>query len=89
MIELAWAATRTKGTYFRARYDKLAARKGKKKALIVIGHMILCACYHVLVRKESFKELGFDYLEEKLKEKRIEYYSKKLSEMGFKIEKVA
>jgi len=62
---------------------------GKKKALIAIGHMILCACYHIILKKEPFNELGMDFLEEKLKEKRIEHYAKKLKELGYKIDKIA
>lgn len=89
LVELAWAATRTKNTYFRSKFDKLAYRKGKKRALIAIGHMILCACYHILTKKEPFNELGMDFLEEKMKEKRIEHYAKKLKELGYKIDKIA
>ena len=37
MTECAWCATRTKGTYFSARYQRLAARRGKKRALVAIA----------------------------------------------------
>jgi len=67
----------------------LAYRKGKKKALIAIGHIILCAAYHIINKKEPFSELGFEYLEERLKKKRFEYYTRKLAEMGYKVEKSA
>lgn len=48
LVEAAWAATRTKGTYLRAKYESMVPRKGRKKALLIVGHKILCAVYHIL-----------------------------------------
>lgn len=64
----------------------MIARRGKKKALIAIGHKILCASYHILKNKEPFKELGYEYLTERKKKNRIEYLKRELKEHGFKIE---
>jgi hypothetical protein len=36
----------------------MVARRGKKRALIAIGHKILCASYHIIKNKEAFEELG-------------------------------
>jgi transposase len=52
------AASRTKGTYLRAKYESMIGRKGKKKALLIVGHKILCAVFHILKNKEDYK--GFD-----------------------------
>ena len=46
--EIAWVATRTKDTFFNARYHKLAARRISKKAIIAVGHSILKVVCHVL-----------------------------------------
>ena len=54
LIECAWAATRTKDTYLRAKYYELISRLGKKKALVVIGHKILIMCYHIFKRKNYY-----------------------------------
>ena len=62
MTEVAWAATRTKGTFFNARYHKLAARRGSKKAIIAVGHSILKVVYHVLKDGVEYRELGSDYI---------------------------
>ncbi len=61
LVEAAWGATRTKGTYCNARYHRLAGRRGKKRALIAIGHMILKAVYFIVRDKVPFRELGFAY----------------------------
>jgi len=48
LAEAAWAASHTKDTYLAAQYRRLAARRGKKRALIAVGHSILVIIYHVL-----------------------------------------
>jgi len=58
LTELAWGATRTKKSYYKAKYESMIARRGKKKALIAIGHKILCASYHIIKNKEALKILG-------------------------------
>ncbi|GAB1690883.1 hypothetical protein [Krasilnikovia sp. M28-CT-15] len=44
----AAAAARTKYTYLHARYRCLAARRGKERALVAVGHRILIAIWHML-----------------------------------------
>jgi len=85
-VQCAWAATRTKNTYLRSKYDSLAPRRGKKRALIAVGHKILIAAYHILKNKVEYRELGSDYLESRRKQKSADRYIKKLREMGYDIE---
>ena len=86
---MAWGATRTKGTYFRAKYESLVGRRGKKRALIAVGHKILCASYHIMKENFPYKELGANYLIEKKRKSRINYLKRQLNELGYDIEKVA
>lgn len=81
MVEMAWAATRTKHTYLSNKYKSLVGRRGKKKALIAVGHKILIAAYFILKNKVMYKELGEEYLNNYRKDKLIEYYKKQLSEL--------
>jgi len=67
----------------------LVVRRGKKRALIAVGHKILCAAYHIIKNKEAFKELGYEYLSERKKKNRLEYLKRELKEHGYKIEKAA
>jgi len=86
VVQCAWAATRTKGTYLRSKYDSLVGRRGKKKALIAVGHKILIAIYFILKDKVTYKELGADYLEKMTKEKQIKRYLQRLKELGIEVE---
>ena len=83
---MAWAATRTKNTFYSARYHRLAARRGKKRALIAVGHSILKSVYHILNEKEHYKELGADYLNNKIEAKRKTYLKKELEKLGYQVD---
>ena len=83
LVQMAWAATRTKGTYLRAKYDGLVGRRGKKRALIAVGHKILCAIYHVVKNKAKYKELGSTFLEEKKIKNKIKNINQQLKDLGY------
>ena len=61
LIEAAKAAAGAKGTYFAAQYARLRGRRGAARATVAVGHSILTAAYHILERREPFRELGADY----------------------------
>ena len=44
LIEAAYAAARSKGTYLSAHYARLKGRRGPKKAAVAVGHSILVIC---------------------------------------------
>src|SRR2546425_12320696 len=46
--EAAWAAVRSKKRYYRALYHRLRARRGPKKAIVVVHHAIGVALWHML-----------------------------------------
>ncbi len=64
----------------RSKYDSLVGRRGKKRALVAIGHKILVATYFILKDKVAYKELGAEYLQELKKEKQISKHLKLLKE---------
>ena len=56
MVEVAHAAVKSKKCpYFGVRYRQIAKRRGKKKAIIAIAHMLLVCIYHMFARDEAFK----------------------------------
>jgi transposase len=57
MCEAAWAVSRCRSRWLAAKYWSLAARRGKKKALVAIAHRMLRIIYSMLINKESFKEI--------------------------------
>jgi transposase len=63
LVQVAWAASRTKHTYLSAQYRRLASRRGKKRALVAVGHTILVIIYHLLREGTTYAELGADYFD--------------------------
>ena len=41
LVEIAHVASKTKNTYLAAPYRRIAARRGKKRALMAVGHTVL------------------------------------------------
>lgn len=64
----------------------MVGRRGKKRALIAVGHKILCASYFIIKNKEAYKELGADYLESKRTKNQIQSYLDKLKNLGVELE---
>jgi hypothetical protein len=83
LTEAGWGAKNTKNTFLSARYSKLVVRRGKKKAIIAIGHSILISIFHILSRNEPYKELGADYLLNGQQAKRKVYLLKELEKLGY------
>src|SRR5271169_3275523 len=41
LVQCAWAATRKRDSVFRSRFQRLAARRGEKRAIIAVAHHML------------------------------------------------
>lgn len=59
----AMAAARTRGTYLAAQYQRLARRRGKKRARKAVGHTVLAAAWHMLTNDVEWNDLGNDYFD--------------------------
>jgi transposase len=81
LVECGWAASRTKNTYFSAKYKSLVGRRGKSRAVIALGHKILVASYFIIKDKVEFKELGEDHLNNFRRDKLIAYYKKQIERL--------
>ncbi|MGW5466011.1 IS110 family transposase [Streptomyces sp. NPDC003996] len=57
----ATAAARSKNTYLASRYKRIAIRRGKKRALVALGHTILTSIWHMLANDAEYTDLGADY----------------------------
>jgi transposase len=85
LVQSAWAATRKKGSYFKAQYRRLAPRRGKKRAALAVAHSLLVVIYHMLKNGSTYKDLGGDYFD-KLNQKRlVPYFLKRLNDLGYQV----
>ena len=85
LIEVAHVASKTRDTYLAAQYRRIAARRGKKRALVALGHTILVIIYHVLRRRVPYQELGGNYFDE-LDRQRVEHrLVRRLQRLGYTV----
>ena len=62
LVQCAWGAARTKGTYYQAQFFRLKSRRGPKKAAIAVAASLLTAAYHMLKDGTFHQDLGADFL---------------------------
>ena len=86
LTQAAWAASRTKDTWLKARYHRLVPRRGKKRAIVAIGRSILVSIWHMLSRWEPYQELGSDYYDQRRKDSKVSYLTKQLTRLGFVVQ---
>ncbi len=82
LTEAAKAASRKKNNYLSAQYHRIAARRGKNKAAIAVGHTILSLVHILLTRKQEYVDLGFNYFDERKKDILIKNSIKRLESLG-------
>lgn len=85
LVQVGWAASRTKDSYLRAQYHRLARRRGKKRAVIAVGHSVLRIAYHMLKRGTTYQDLGPDYLEKKQSDRLTQQLVRRLESLGHKV----
>ena len=51
----------TPDSYYGIYYRRLAARRGKQRALVAVMHKLTVAIWHILHNKVKHKDLGADY----------------------------
>lgn len=61
LVQAAWAATRHKDSWLRARYYRLAKRIGRKRAIIAIAHSMLIAIWWMPTEDCDYRDLGDNF----------------------------
>jgi transposase len=85
LVQSAWAATRKKDSYFAAQYRRLAARRGKKRAIFAVAHSLLTVIYHMLTRGSSFNDLGGDYFDKLNAKRLLPHLVKRIRDLGYQV----
>jgi transposase len=83
--QAAHAASHTKDTYLSAQYHRLAGRRGKKRAVVAVAHSILIIAYHMIMRKEPYRELGGNYFDQHRPEATAKRLVRRLEQLGFQV----
>jgi transposase len=81
----AWAAARTKNTYVAAQFRRLAAKRGRQRAIVAVGHSLLVIGYHMQRKQCSYQDLGPDHFDRVNAEGLKRYLVKRLESLGQKV----
>jgi transposase len=65
LAEAAWAASRCKTGYLPALFRRISARRGRKRAIVAVGHSILVTAYYLLTRGALYEDLGETHFDQR------------------------
>lgn len=86
LIQSAWSAIKTKGSYLQALYHRLRARRGSKKASGAVAASMLTAIWHMLSNGTFYQDLGTDHLQRRAKPIQATRLVAKLISLGYDVE---
>lgn len=86
LTESAWSASRSKDSYLKARYQRLAARRGKKRAALALAHTTLIMAYHIIKEQRTYKELGADYFDRLNEQHILKRLTSRIQALGYKVD---
>jgi transposase len=89
LVQCAWAAARTKGSYLQAQFHCIRARRGPKKAIVAVAASILTAIYHMLKDGTMYQDLGPKYFDRRDHERQKRRLVQRLADLGYAVELVA
>lgn len=85
LVEAAWGASHSKGSYLREKFYRLKTRRGHKRAALAIAHKILTAVYHMLAHQVPYHELGDLYLDKLNQQHVARHLVRRLERLGYKV----
>jgi transposase len=83
LVQCAWAAKRTKNSYYRAQFNQLSSRRGPQKAICAVAASILTAIYHMLRDGTEHHDLGIDHFERRPVEVSVKRLVARLAKLGY------
>jgi transposase len=82
LSECAWAASRTKGSAFQAKYERLKPKVGHQRALTAVAHQLAHAIFWVLSRGEAYRENRPQELNPVQRQRIIRHHTRRLRRLG-------
>lgn len=85
LTEAAWAASRCRQGYLQAQYRRLAARRGRKRAIVAVAHSLVTAIYQMIAHDTTFHDLGTDYFDQRDRDRREQRALATLRTLGYDV----
>ena len=78
IVQVAWAASRSKGSFFKDKFTRLAIRKSRKKALVAIGRKMLVIIWHILSERTQYNPCLVHIYDPVKVEHKIKYHEREI-----------
>lgn len=84
LVQSARSITRQE-SYLSTQYHRIAARRGKNRAAVAVGHSILVIVYHLLKKHQPYADLGANYYDQRKSAIVAKAAVKRLEALGYKV----
>jgi hypothetical protein len=81
----AMSVTRNKDCYLSAYYRRIAARRGRQRALVGVMHKLAVAVWRILRHKTRYQDLGADYFTRRDPERAMRRMTKEANRLGLTV----
>jgi transposase len=85
LAQIAWAAVRTKQSYFQVQYRRWVPRLGVKKAIWAIAHKVVIILWCILHRGEEYVERGLLAVNDVARQRKKKRLLQGLKELGYQV----
>ncbi len=85
LIQAAWAAVKVKESHLAAVYQRLAGRRGAKRAIMAVAHRILVAAYYMLRDRVPYREPGAPPADGQRKAQVLSRMLKHIEKLGYTV----
>lgn len=85
-VQIAWAVSRKKDSFLRARFVRLSRRIGRNKAIVATARQVLVIVYQLLAGDQPFREAGANYYDQRQKERLVRQQVRRLQQLGYTVQ---
>jgi transposase len=85
MVQCACAAVRKKDSYYKAQFNRLCSKHGRKKAICAVAASMLTAIYHMLKDGVEHHDLGANHFDRRSNDIKAKRLVAQLGKLGFQV----
>jgi hypothetical protein len=86
LVQAAHAAVKVKGSYLAKVYRRLVKRRGVKKAIMAVAHRIVIIIYHMLSKREPYRDYDSTARDERLQQRQVRELRRKIETLGYTVQ---
>lgn len=83
LCQVASVISHQHNNYLSARYRRIAARRGNKRAIFAVAHAVLVIAYHMIKDQKAYKDLGADYFDRRNSDRLRRSLVQRLERLGY------